>query len=39
VGPVIDALVKIGAVTPPVPPPTKFYDNTYATQANAQLRR
>jgi ABC-type nitrate/sulfonate/bicarbonate transport system substrate-binding protein len=39
VGPVIDALVKIGAVTPPIPPPTKFYDNTYANQANAQLRR
>ena len=37
-GPVLDALVKIGQLTPPVPPASKFFDNTYATAANAQLR-
>lgn len=39
VGPVLDALVKIGQLTAPAPPPTKFYDNSFASQANAQLRR
>jgi ABC-type nitrate/sulfonate/bicarbonate transport system substrate-binding protein len=39
VGPVIEALVKIGQVKEPAPPPTKFYDNTFANQALAQLRR
>jgi NitT/TauT family transport system substrate-binding protein len=37
-GPVLDALVKIGQLTPPVPPASKFFDNTYAAAANAQLR-
>ncbi|HEY5349789.1 MAG TPA: ABC transporter substrate-binding protein [Candidatus Lustribacter sp.] len=34
---VIDALVKLSIVKPPLPAPTKFYDNTYANEALAQL--
>jgi ABC-type nitrate/sulfonate/bicarbonate transport system substrate-binding protein len=35
---VLDALVKLDQVKPPIPEPTKFYDNRYAEAANAQLR-
>jgi NitT/TauT family transport system substrate-binding protein len=36
---VIDALVKLDLVKPPLPPPTKFYDNSYAEQAIAELNK
>jgi hypothetical protein len=38
VAPVLDALVKAGNLKPPLPPPSKFFDNTYAAEANKQLR-
>lgn len=34
---VLDAMVKAGQLTPPLPPPSRFYDNTYIEEANAQL--
>jgi NitT/TauT family transport system substrate-binding protein len=36
---VIDAVVKLGLVKPPLPPPTKFYDNSYGDEALAQLNK
>jgi NitT/TauT family transport system substrate-binding protein len=36
---VLDALAQIKILSPPLPPPTNFFDNRYATQANAQLAR
>jgi ABC-type nitrate/sulfonate/bicarbonate transport system substrate-binding protein len=38
-GPVLEALVKIGALKSPAPAPATFYDTTYVTTANAQLGR
>lgn len=38
IAPVLDALTKMGQLKPPVPPPARFYDNTYVEAANAQLR-
>lgn len=35
---VLDALVKLDQVKAPVPPPTKSFDNRFATLANDQLR-
>lgn len=37
--PVVDALVKTGELKPPLPDVTKFYDDRYIKQANAQLHR
>jgi NitT/TauT family transport system substrate-binding protein len=39
VAPVLDALVKTGQIKSPAPLPNRFYDNRYALEANAQLRR
>lgn len=36
---VLQAMVKTNLIAPPLPPPTKFYDNRYAEQVNAQLGR
>jgi len=38
VGVVLDAMAKTGQITAPLPPPSRFYDNTYVNAANAQLR-
>jgi NitT/TauT family transport system substrate-binding protein len=35
---VLQAMAKAGMIAPPLPPAGKFYDNTYAERANAQLR-
>jgi NitT/TauT family transport system substrate-binding protein len=35
-GPVIDALVKIGQIKPPAPPPSRFFDTTWVNQANTR---
>lgn len=37
-GPVMEALVKIGMVKSPAPPIANFYDNSFVNDANAQLR-
>lgn len=37
-GPVLDALVKIGQLKAPAPSPSKYIDNSYVNEANAQLR-
>jgi NitT/TauT family transport system substrate-binding protein len=37
--PVISALLKTDQIKPPAPDPARFYDNTFATKANAALRR
>jgi NitT/TauT family transport system substrate-binding protein len=34
---VLNALVTLKVLEPPLPPPTKFYDNRYIDQANAEL--
>jgi len=36
---VIDALVQIKVVSPPIQPATSYFDNRYAQQAEAQLAR
>lgn len=36
---VIDALAELKLVSPPLPPPTNFYDNRFVERANAQLAR
>lgn len=35
---VVQTMLKAGMMPPPAPPATKFYDNTYAERANAELR-
>jgi ABC-type nitrate/sulfonate/bicarbonate transport system substrate-binding protein len=37
--PVISALLKTDQIKPPAPDPARFYDNAFATKANAALRR
>jgi NitT/TauT family transport system substrate-binding protein len=34
---VLQTMIKAGMLPPPAPPPTKFYDNSYAERADAQL--
>jgi hypothetical protein len=36
---VLNALSAMKVVEPPLPPPTKFYDNKYIDQANAELAK
>ena len=36
---VIATMIKAGMLAPPAPPPTKFYDNSYAQRAAAPLGR
>jgi NitT/TauT family transport system substrate-binding protein len=36
---VLDALANLKIITPPLPAPTAFFDNRYAEEAGAQLRR
>jgi NitT/TauT family transport system substrate-binding protein len=36
---VMDALAQIKILTPPLPPPTNYYDNRFVLQASAQLAR
>lgn len=36
---VMDALVRFKSLAPPLPAPTKFFDNRYVAEAAAQLRR
>jgi len=36
---VLEALVQLGLAKPPLPPPTKFYDNSYALEALDQLNK
>jgi len=36
--PVIEALVRIGQLTAPAPPASKFFDTSYVLAANAQLK-
>jgi NitT/TauT family transport system substrate-binding protein len=38
VTPVLDALAKTGRVKPPMPSASRFYDDSYAKQANSELR-
>jgi NitT/TauT family transport system substrate-binding protein len=35
---VLDALTQTGAIKPPLPPASRFYDNIFVNQANAQFR-
>jgi len=35
---VINALAQVGQLAPPLPPASRFYDNSYVNEANAQLR-
>jgi ABC-type nitrate/sulfonate/bicarbonate transport system substrate-binding protein len=35
---VLDALAQIKILTPPLPPPSNFFDNQYVERANAQLK-
>ncbi len=37
IAPVMDALVKTGELKPPLPQPSKFFDNTFVQEANKQL--
>ncbi len=36
---VLDALASLKVLTPPLPPPTKFFDNRYVDRATAELNR
>ena len=36
---VLTALATMKVIEPPLPAPTKFYDNRYIDQANAELAR
>lgn len=36
---VLSALAQLKVLTPPLPPPTNFYDNRYVDRANAELAR
>lgn len=36
---VAQTMIKAGMIAAPAPPPTSFFDNTYAQRANAQLRK
>jgi NitT/TauT family transport system substrate-binding protein len=37
--PVIDAVLKLGIVKPPLPPATKFYDNSFGKEALSELNK
>jgi ABC-type nitrate/sulfonate/bicarbonate transport system substrate-binding protein len=36
---VVDALAQLKVLTPPLPPPSNYYDNKFVSQAHAQLAR